>query len=116
MTTITKYPFKKLTIFSLVAMGLCFITGESLAQSERDKLEMENGKPLDRPIVDHTTDLKDHAVPSNAVQPAAIITREKAQPIKKEGSVSGEGKKVEPVPSTLSFNIFLYIVDKFKAD
>lgn len=116
MIEITKYPFKKITIFSLFAVGLCFIAGESLAQSEKDKMEVENTKPIDRPNVDHTLDLKDNSLLGNTVQPVVIINREKAQPVKKEGNISGEGKKVDTVPSTLSFNIFLYIVDKFKAD
>lgn len=116
MTTITKYPLKKLAIFSLVAVGLFFIAGESLAQSERDKVEVENAKPAEKPILDHSVNIRDNSPKINPLHPAATINREKDQLVKKEGNVSGEGKKVETVPSTLSFNIFLYIVDKFKAD
>ncbi|PZX58424.1 hypothetical protein LV84_01632 [Algoriphagus ratkowskyi] len=117
MIEITKYPFKKLAIFSLFAAGFCFFAGESLAQSDRDKMEVENTKPIDRPNIDHSTDIKDNSLQSNSVQPSVIINREKVQqPVKKEGNISGEGKKLETVPSTLSFNIFLYIVDKFKVN
>jgi hypothetical protein len=116
MTKITKCPVKKITIFSFLALGFCFIAGESLAQSDKDKMEMENAKPTDRPVIDHTSDLKDYVFKGGSAQPVVNINRENPQPIKKEGNISGEGKKVETVPSTLSFNIFLYIVDKFKAD
>ncbi|REG77565.1 hypothetical protein [Algoriphagus antarcticus] len=117
MIELTKFSFKKLTIFSLFAAGFCFITGESFAQNEQDKMEMENTKPIDRPSVDHSLEIKDNSSHRNSAQPVSTsINREKAQSLKKEGTISGEGKKTETVPSTLSFNIFLYIVDKFKAD
>lgn len=116
MIDISKFPFKKQAFFSILAVGLCFMAGESLAQSDRDKMDMDNTKPMDRPIVDHTSEVKDNSLRNSSTQPVLSINREKIQPVKKEGNISGEGKKTETAPSTLSFNIFLYIVDKFKAD
>ncbi|MEB2774747.1 hypothetical protein SYJ56_05485 [Algoriphagus sp. D3-2-R+10] len=88
-----------------------------MAQSERDKSEMEREKPIDKPLVENQSDQIDIQT-SDSPTPAVggTVTNNKSTLQKKETQLSGEGKKVESTPSTLSFNIFLYIVDKFKAD
>lgn len=113
----TDFSFRKLTIFSIAVLGLCFWAGNSMAQSEREKSEMEQEKPVDRPLVENQSDHVDMRTGDSVTPSAAVIVpTAKDTPLKKDPRLSGEGKKVEPTPSTLSFNIFLYIVDKFKAD
>lgn len=111
------FPFKKLGICICAVLGMCLWTEDALAQSEQEKVEVENIRNNDKPILD------DHTSSQDAISPK-ISTSNQSQPIVKTTAVrkdimtSGEGKKVEQTtaPSTLSFNIFLYIVDKFKAD
>ncbi|MDR7128404.1 hypothetical protein J2X69_000736 [Algoriphagus sp. 4150] len=104
------FALRKLIIFSIAVLGLSFWTGNSMAQSEHDKPEMEH----DKPEGDNPNGQGD--IQAQEIQAPAIITTTKTPPPKKENHVGGEGKKTETAPSTLSFNIFLYIVDKFKAD
>lgn len=113
------FPFKKLTIFSIALLGMCFWAGNTMAQSEREKSEVENEKPLEKPLVENSSDrfdvqLRDNQVP--VTTNTTTVTSAKTPLPKKETNLSGEGKKPDPAPSTLTFNIFLYIVDKFKAD
>lgn len=119
MISTTNVSFKKLAILSLAVFGFCFWTGDSMAQSEHEKSEMENPKPFDRPLVENHSDLLNDDPLQNSDTPAAATVHQSVKtpiPSKKDLNVSGEGKKANPAPSTLSFNIFLYIVDKFKAD
>lgn len=113
----TDFSFRKLTIFSIALLGLCFCAGNAMAQSERDKSEMEREKPIDKPLVENQSDHMDIQT-SESPTPTSVgtVTNIKSTLPKKETQLSGEGKKIESTPSTLSFNIFLYIVDKFKAD
>lgn len=114
----TAFSLKKLTIFSIAVLGLCFWAGNSMAQSEREKSEIEREKPIVKPLTENQSDQVDLQL-RDSLTPASIAPATSAQTVvapKKESQLSGEGKKVEPTPSTLSFNIFLYIVDKFKAD
>ncbi|SFT78971.1 hypothetical protein SAMN04489724_2240 [Algoriphagus locisalis] len=119
MTLIKDFSFKKLTIISLAVLGLCFCAGSAMAQSERDKPEGERERPLSKPqSQENMSDVGDVQVGDN--QPPVVVanptTSAKTVAPKKDTQVSGEGKKPETTSSTLSFNIFLYIVDKFKAD
>lgn len=108
------FSFKNARILSGITLGLCLLTGESFAQSERDKLEPESSKTMDRVILE---DQMEQEVVIPKVLPAASKSTQKPSPIPSTPiRRNPEGKKVEPVPSTLSFNIFLYVVDKFKAD
>ncbi|WP_026955868.1 hypothetical protein [Algoriphagus vanfongensis] len=118
MSKISIFSFKKAGILSGVTLGLCLLAGESFAQSERDKLEPESSKTMDRVILE---DQLEQEVVIPKVLPATNKSTQKpspipSTPIRREVVLNPEGKKVEPVPSTLSFNIFLYVVDKFKAD
>ncbi len=115
----TEFSFRKLTIFSIAFLGLCFCAGNSFAQNEQEKSEIEREKPVDKPLVENQSDHSDVQIRVNQIPSAAKVSSFRT-PLpnvpKKDNQLSGEGKKPEPTPSTLSFNIFLYIVDKFKAD
>ncbi|UZD21311.1 hypothetical protein PBT90_17455 [Algoriphagus halophytocola] len=116
MAKITKFPFKKQALLGLAVVGFCLYAGDSMAQSEGENSEMEQEKPIDRPVFENQADHGDMQVQDVRIPAAATVTSSKPAAPKKETQVSGEGKKAETAPSTLSFNIFLYIVDKFKAD
>lgn len=118
MRDYTEFSLKKLTIFSIAMLSFCFFANDLQAQSEHEKAETENPRPLDRPIIDNPNILMDQNSHSVRTSSNQIIHEENkaAAVVKKENSVSGEKKKIETAPSTMSFNIFLYIVDKFKAD
>lgn len=110
------FPIKKLTIFGITMLGLCLWAGNSMAQSEQEKSEMEQEKPIEKPLVENQSDHVDVLMNDSVISPLGTITSVKTPLPKKDTHLSGEGKKPDPAPSTLSFNIFLYIVDKFKAD
>lgn len=86
-----------------------------MAQDEHEKMEVENVKPVDHPSDESSRTSLDRptvtVTPSSSKSTAKVVA-----PQKKDPQVSGERKKAETMPSTMSFNIFLYIVDKFKAD
>ncbi len=110
-------PFKKLGIFICAVLGMCLWTGNVLAQSEQEKIEIESIGNMNKPVSpEHTSSLDSSSPKTSGSKQAQPVVN--ANPIRKEILISGEGKKSElpPAPSTLSFNIFLYIVDKFKAD
>ncbi|WP_297336465.1 hypothetical protein [Algoriphagus sp.] len=106
-----------MSLLATILLGICVFAKESSAQTEQEKVEMEPLKPLDRPIVE------DHATSQEVIIPKVVVTQKTKNlptqntPIRRELILGEEGKKTpEPVSSTLSFNIFLYVVDKFKAD
>ena len=83
-----------------------------MAQDEHEKMEVD--KPIDNPSGENSRISLDQ--PAVATTPSSSTSNPKVAPQKKDLQVSGERKKPEAMPSTMSFNIFLYIVDKFKAD
>lgn len=117
MVGISDFPFTKIAIFSLTVMTLCFWAGDSIAQSEQEKSEMEQERPItDKPLTENHSDVTDLQTPETLTPTTTTAPSTHASLPKKDNHLSGEGKKPETAPSTLSFNIFLYIVDKFKAD
>lgn len=100
---------------------MVFFTIDASAQSENEKVEELYPKTNDRVILeDHITSQDISVSRTNVAKPVSTpkvvspITVKK-DPIIPEITSEREVKKNDS-PSTLSFNIFLYIVDKFKAD
>lgn len=103
--------------------ALCMIAFGYLALNSEVKAQEENGKkPFERPSVD-----EHHPVPeaglANPISiqkaPSAKSTTPLPLPKKETYSINHVNErdtKKNESPSTLSFNIFLYIVDKFKED
>ncbi|WP_343848501.1 hypothetical protein [Algoriphagus jejuensis] len=93
---------------------------DASAQSEAEKGEENNSKVNDRVVLEDHSFLQDNPItpafsakPSAAsAKPTAIVKRD----LPAGGVVLDKEVKKSESPSTLSFNIFLYIVDKFKAD
>ncbi len=114
MSKYSNFPFKKLTFYSTLVLVFCFFSGKSFAQSEQDKIELDNMKPTERGILEENSIGQETTSTKNfPVKSAASASKPNAP---KKEVLPSEGKKSEVIPSTLSFNIFLYIVDKFKAD
>lgn len=110
---------KRTGLIGLGLFGLLFISFNATAQSENEKVEENTPKLVDRPItplVDDHTSSQDNTNPF--ISPALKSAPAKANPVKRDLPAGGvlnekDPKKTES-PSTLSFNIFLYVVDKFK--
>lgn len=118
MAKLTKFPFKKPAFLSLIIMGFCLYAGDSMAQGMGENSEMEQEKPIDRPTMENQADHGDMLLQDVQAAPATTAMGSKPNNAipKKEAQLGKEGKKPESTSSTLSFNIFLYIVDKFRAD
>jgi len=112
------FPFKKIGISALSILAFCLIAGESFAQGEQEKVDLENVKQTEKPISGEQIQNSELITPK--ILPSKTLTNTSNKvAVKRDlpaGGVDKEIKKEEVSPSTLSFNIFLYIVDKFKAD
>ena len=106
----------KVALLSMVALACLLLPSEAVAQEENTK------KPFEKPILEeHSPLLEAGTAAPLSVQKAATVKPGVLLPLpRKEAQTAThlqeiESKKNES-PSTLSFNIFLYIVDKFKQD
>lgn len=106
----------KVALLSTAAFGYLLLTSEALAQEENTK------KPFEKPIVEEHNAIPEAGTTSTlSIQKPAVAKQSAPLPLpRKEVHTTThlqerESKKNES-PSTLSFNIFLYIVDKFKQD
>jgi type IV secretory pathway VirB10-like protein len=106
----------KVALLSMAAFGYLLLPSEALAQEENTK------KPFEKPISEEPSPLPEAGtVAPLTVQKSATVKPGVPLPLpRKEVQTTThlqerESKKNES-PSTLSFNIFLYIVDKFKQD
>jgi len=107
--------FKKTVISGITILTLCFFSVVSFAQEDMRKVDSEMLKPIDKPNLEIVSPSKETNGQTSIVA-KSLNNTSKTIPAKKETGIVGEGKKPESAPSTLNFNIFLYIVDKFKAD
>jgi hypothetical protein len=106
----------KVALLCMAAFGYLLLPSEAMAQEENTK------KPFEKPIVEeHNAIPEAGTAGSLSVQKPAVVKQSVPLPLpRKEVHTTThlqerESKKNES-PSTLSFNIFLYIVDKFKED
>jgi hypothetical protein len=106
----------KVALLSMAAFGYLLLPSEAVAQEENTK------KPFEKPYVEENSSVPEAgAAATGSIQKPTGVKVVAPLPLpKKEVHTSThlqerESKKNES-PSTLSFNIFLYIVDKFKQD
>ena len=106
----------KVALLSMAAFGYLLLPSEAIAQEENTK------KPFEKPIVeDISTVSESGAAATLFTQKPAVVKQSVPLPLPRKEVPTAtqlqekESKKNES-PSTLSFNIFLYIVDKFKQD
>ena len=106
----------KVALLSMAAFGYLLLPSEARAQEENSK------KPFEKPISEESITLPEAGTATTvSVQKPAVAKPGIPLPLPRKEAHMGthlqerESKKNES-PSTLSFNIFLYIVDKFKED
>jgi hypothetical protein len=106
----------KVALLCMAAFGYLLLPSEAMAQEENTK------KPFEKPIVEDISTVSESGAAATIFsQKPAVVKQSVPLPLpKKEVHTTThiqerESKKNES-PSTLSFNIFLYIVDKFKQD
>jgi hypothetical protein len=109
------FNFRKIAFFSMAVAFFCLFSEVSFAQEDMGKAETDMIKPVERSN-SHVSPSANEANSTIPVLNRSLVPSPKIGPTKKEPGLVGEGKKPESAPSTLNFNIFLYIVDKFKAD
>lgn len=113
MSKTNNFFLKSFGLFCLVSLGMVSFSQEALAQGEQEKVEENAPRILDRPVsVEDQTATQDL---STILGPEGTRVRpivKAATPAKKD-SPEKDTKKTDS-PSTLSFNLFLYVVDKFK--
>ena len=106
----------KVALLSLVAIGFLLLATESVAQEENTK------KPFEKPVSEESSPLVEAgaAAPLPVQKPAPAKQTFPLPTPRKEthttATIQEKELKKNETPSTLSFNIFLYIVDKFNAD
>jgi hypothetical protein len=112
MLNCSRFVAKNIALPCMAVLGFFLLTTEAWAQEENAR------KPLERPIVEEHTLPSEGGIPVMNV-PSKPAAQKSILPKKEVPSAvqlqEKESKKNES-PSTLSFNIFLYIVDKFKQD
>jgi hypothetical protein len=106
----------KVALLCMASFGYLLLPSEAMAQEENTK------KPFEKPIVEDISTVSESGAAATIFsQKPAVVKQSVPLPLpKKEVHTTThlqerESKKNES-PSTLSFNIFLYIVDKFKQD
>jgi len=121
MFKFAEFHFRNPIILFIGVIGMMFFSLDASAQSENEKVEEIYPKTNDQVILEDHTMVQDNSLTRNtAVKPTttpkvAVTGVVKKDPTTAEIASDQEVKKNDS-PSTLSFNIFLYIVDKFKAD
>lgn len=120
MLKFSGFHFKKSLVLCSGVVFFAFFATNASAQTENGKIEEINPKANDRIVLEDNTVILDNG--QSLTAPVKPVPQQKLPSVvlKKE-FISGEAgtdKEVKKTdtPSTLSFNIFLYIVDKFKAD
>lgn len=120
MLQFSGFRIKKPVLLSAAILGFVLFSVEASAQIENEKVEEIVPKNNDRVILEDHTSLQDNSNSRFAPIKSSTTTKAASTPAKKEQSageiISEKDPRKSESPSTLSFNIFLYIVDKFKAD
>lgn len=120
MLKFSGFHLKKTALLNVAVLVLAMIAIDASAQSEIEKGNENQSKANDRAILDDNVSVHDYTpAPSMSTKPNTASPKSTAV-VKRDLPAGGvmiekEAKRTES-PSTLSFNIFLYIVDKFKAD
>jgi hypothetical protein len=118
MLKFSGFHFKKPALLSVAVLGLALISIDASAQSEQEKTEENLPRPSERVVIEEQPLVQDN-LPTSFL-PSRTTQNFKTAPVKRDlpaGGIAPEKEtKKNDSPSTLSFNIFLYVVDKFKAD
>lgn len=120
MLKFSEFPLNKTALLFFVVLGVAFFSNDTFAQTENEKVEDHISRSSDRPSVEESLNSKEAS--HNLSFPSKPSTNPGSKPttanqVKRDlpaGGLIKEGESKKESPSTLSFNIFLYIVDKFK--
>lgn len=121
MLKFPEFGFRKTIFLFFTVLGLVFFSNESFAQTENEKVEDLIQRSADRPVMEESSNSKESSLTFPLPTRVTTNTSGKSAPnqVKRDlpaGGIIKEGEPKKESPSTLSFNIFLYIVDKFKED
>jgi hypothetical protein len=120
MLKFSRFHISKPFILTLSVLALALFSVDAFAQTENEKVVEINPKNYDRVTLEDHTVIQDNLSQKTIPAKTAIIQKTPTTGLKKESAngeiLSEKEVKRNESPSTLSFNIFLYIVDKFKAD
>ena len=106
----------KVALLSRAALGYLLLPSEAMAQEENTK------KSFEKPLVEEHSPLPEAGTASPlSIQKPAVVKQSVPLPLPRKEvhttpQLQEKESKRNESPSTLSFNIFLYIVDKFKQD
>lgn len=109
------FHFKKPALLSALILGLAMVALDASAQSEQEKTEENAPRPIERVVLEDHTTLQDSHTLTQPIRQSPKTTVQKKE-VTQVGIIPEKETKRNESPSTLSFNIFLYVVDKFKAD
>ncbi len=119
MLKFSGFHFAKPALISASILAFTLIAVDASAQSESEKVEENSLKLNDRVLLEDNSSFQDNlSSPIHISKPTAATVKSPVT-VRRDlpaGGVSDKDIKKTESPSTLSFNIFLYIVDKFKAD
>ncbi|MGY6520830.1 MAG: hypothetical protein ACXIUD_03820 [Mongoliitalea sp.] len=122
MNSLNKIEFKYFpAILSFIFFGFLF-SGKAEAQSDKDRnmpdvprtADVINFESSDASYMESRDAVGVRPAPTKPTQSPALPVQRKENPLFKQGSDKEQVKKESM--STLSFNLFLYIVDKFRED
>ncbi|MBC6367680.1 hypothetical protein [Algoriphagus sp. AK58] len=116
MAKFSGFPFKKASLLCVAVGGMTLFATDAWAQEESSPRIPE--KPV---IEDHSTNMENVSpFASQSVKSSpnksAVQTGNVKRDLPAGGIMQEKDARKNESPSTLSFNIFLYIVDKFKQD
>jgi hypothetical protein len=115
MLKFSGFSVKKVTLLCAAIGGFVLFTSEAKAQEENSP------RPIEKPAVEDQTAIQDVNSPvfplfKTSQKPASANSIGVKRDLPAGGIFQEKESKKNESPSTLSFNIFLYIVDKFKED
>ncbi|MDA1268842.1 MAG: hypothetical protein O2829_07090 [Bacteroidetes bacterium] len=103
----------KVALLTMLAFGYLLLPSEAVAQENTKK-------PFETPLLEENNPLPESGTASPlSIQKPAVVKQSVPLPAPKREihtttHIQEKESKKNESPSTLSFNIFLYIVDKFK--
>ncbi|MFL0682347.1 hypothetical protein CLV31_11190 [Algoriphagus aquaeductus] len=116
MVKFSGFPFKKTSLLCVAIGGLTLFSADVLAQEENSPRVTDKPVIEDQPSVNEATSpFLNTAGKTTNVKPTNGINTVKRD-LPAGGMMQEKELRKNESPSTLSFNIFLYIVDRFKQD
>ncbi|MBS4071550.1 MAG: hypothetical protein KGZ90_09505 [Algoriphagus sp.] len=115
MLKFSRFPLNQVTVLCAAIGGFVLFSSEVKAQEENSP------RAIEKPLVEENTTNQDVTSPvfplfKSTQKPSSASVIGPKRDLPAGGIFQEKESKKNDSPSTLSFNIFLYIVDKFKED